>query len=188
MPALSPSSIAVIVVALLVVLILILVAVRAQRTRHLQRRFGPEYDRTVAAAQDRREAESQLQAREKQRQRFRSRDLDAGELSRFREQWGALQVRFVDEPSASVRDADALVNQVMTQRGYPMSEFEQRSADISVDYPNVVENYRHARRISVANNDGKASTEDLRRSLVYYRSLFDELLGSSTTDRLKETV
>ncbi len=186
MPLPPSETVALIVIAILVVVLIVMLAVRAQRTRHLREQFGPEYDRTVANTADRAKAEAALSSREKKRERFQSRELDQAALRRFKEQWRVVQVRFVDDPSNSVREADGLVNQVMLQRGYPMDTFDQRASDISVDYPRVVENYRQAHQISLANDRGEASTEDLRRSLIYYRSLFDELLATRDQS-LKET-
>ena len=93
-------------------------------------------------------------------------------------EWRDVQVRFVDDPGGAVREADTLVQRVMRERGYPTDDFEQRAADISVDHPHVVEHYHAAHSVWSANERGQASTEDLRQSLVHYRSLFDELLGT----------
>jgi FtsZ-interacting cell division protein ZipA len=163
-----------IVVALLVVLALF--AGRQRRSRRLRDRFGPEYDRTVAETGDRKEAESRLQERTERRQRLDIVPLDPADRDRYVEAWRQTQARFVDEPAEATREADRLVTDVMRKRGYPIDDFEQRAADISVDHPQVVDDYRAAQAIAAANERGEASTEDLRQALVHYRSLFEELL------------
>jgi hypothetical protein len=186
-PVTTPIIVIVVVIALLLLYAIIVSVGREQRRRHLREHFGTEYDRTVGVSKDRDQAEERLAAREKRRQRFEIRDLEPAQLNSFRERWRQLQLRFVDDPANAAQDANALVHEVMVRRGYPMDDFEQRAADISVDYPNVVENYRQAHRIAVAATDKTASTEDLRKAFVYYRSLFDELLETSSGERLKET-
>jgi hypothetical protein len=148
-----------------------------KRTKGLQRSFGPEYDRTVEQADGRREAESDLVARRKRRESIDIRPLSPAARERYAREWSNTQARFVDSPGDAVREADGLVTVLMRERGYPMESFDQRAADVSVDHPTVVEDYRVAHQISMANDKGRASTEDLRRAMVNYRSLFDELLG-----------
>jgi hypothetical protein len=160
-------------------------ALRQRRSQQLQQRFGPEYDREVARAGDRRAAESELAARE---QRHRSLDiveLDPAARDRYLSDWRATQNRFVDDPPGATREADMLVATVMRARGYPVDDFEQRAADVSVDHPRVAENYRAAHALSRASEQGLASTDDLRQAFVYYRSLFAELLDIQP-DRRKE--
>jgi hypothetical protein len=118
--------------------------------------------------------------------RAKLRALGPADQSRFADTWQTIQARFVDEPSQAVRDADGLVKEVMQARGYPVGDFEQRAADVSVDHPNVVINYRAAHDIAARNNSGNATTEDLRQALVHYRSLFEELLESTQTATRKE--
>jgi len=163
-----------IVLALLVVLALF--ASRRRRSHKLREQFGPEYDRTVAEAGDRKEAESRLQERTARRQRLDVVPLDPADRDRYVEAWRQTQARFVDEPAEATREADRLITAVMRQRGYPIDDFEQRAADISVDHPQVVDDYRAAQAIASANERSEASTEDLRQALVHYRSLFEELL------------
>jgi hypothetical protein len=163
--------------------ILIVVAVAAfvisrRRSERLRERFGPEYERVVQEADGRRRAEADLAAREKRVERLEIRPLDADARDGFARSWRDAQARFVDQPAESIRAADRLVTEVMRQRGYPMEDFEQRAADISVDHPSVVENYRAAHAISLASDHGQASTEDLRQAIVHYRSLFEVLLES----------
>jgi hypothetical protein len=168
------------VVALIVVIVLAIVVVallaRQRRSRRLQERFGPEYDRVVETAGDRGAAERELKERELRRERINVVPLEPDVRARYLETWHRTQARFVDTPVEATREADRLVTGVMRDRGYPVENFEQRAADISVDYPRLVEDYRAARAIASANDRSEASTEDLRQALVHYRSLFEELL------------
>lgn len=169
--------------AMTIVLIIAFVAVAAalwmffekRRTQRLRTKFGPEYDRMMQQT-DRRQAESALENRAKRVEKFHIRSLTNEERPRFAEAWKREQSRFVDDPHVSVGNADRLVGDVMRARGYPMAEFEQRAADISVDHPQVVENYRAAHDIAARDSRGQATTEDLRQAMVYYRALFVELL------------
>jgi len=165
-----------ILIALALLVVLALFASRQRRSRKLREQFGSEYDRTVAEAGDRKEAESRLQERTARRQRLDIVPLDAADRDRYVEAWRQAQARFVDEPAEATREADRLITAVMRQRGYPIDDFEQRAADISVDHPQVVDDYRAAQAIASANERSEASTEDLRQALVHYRSLFEELL------------
>ena len=149
---------------------------RSRRSSTLRERFGPEYDRTVEHAGDRREAERELAAREKRHDELDLRPLAPEARARYVEQWQVTQGRFVDDPSGAVARADALVQEVMAERGYPTNDFEQRAADISVEHPELVERYRTAHGVAQASERGQASTEDLRHSVRHYRALFVELL------------
>lgn len=170
------------VIAAVILLVLIagawLVAreMRRRQSVRLRNRFGPEYARTLAERGDRTKAEAELLAREKRVERLKLVALTAEDASKFSQAWGALQTRFVDNPRDAVVEADHLVRELMVKRGYPMVDFEHRAADISVEHPTVVEAYRSARAIAVRDQQGQASTEDLRKAIVYYRTLFDELL------------
>jgi hypothetical protein len=168
-----------------VVAVCLLIAWRAfaaRRRRGLQDTFGPEYDRTVADAPSRREAESELAERQKRHAELDIKPLDPEGQQRYRREWREAQAHFVDEPAEAVDEADRLIQQVMRERGYPVDDFEQRAADVSVDHPEVVANYRAAHGISVANDRGRASTEDLRTAMVHYRSLFAELLEAQPAE------
>jgi hypothetical protein len=173
----------------LVLLVLIVVVIGVGLILYLQRRrsdtlrqkFGPEYQRAVGQMGDERKAEAELAAREKRVRALDIRTLAPEEQRRFSDAWRKAQARFVDEPSAAAGEADVLVQDLMKARGYPVGDFEQRAADISVDHPNVVTNYRAARDIAVRNNTGKATTEDIRQAMVHYRSLFEELLETNVT-------
>src|SRR5437763_8863856 len=169
----------VIAVAAVVVLALVLWnALRARRTRTLREGFGPEYDRTVADAPSKREAEAELAERRKRREELDVKPLDEGARERYADEWQATQARFVDDPGGAIAEADVLIQRVMRERGYPVEDFEQRAADVSVDHPEVVNNYRAAHAISIAHEREPASTEDPRVATQPYRSLFDELLES----------
>jgi hypothetical protein len=163
-----------------VVLLAIWAASRKRRTSHLREGFGPEYDRTVDEAGSRRRAESELSDREKRREELDITPLAPGTRDRFANRWSTVQERFVDDPSGALNDAHTLVVEVMRERGYPTDDFEQRAADVSVDHPDVVENYRAAYAISERDD---ADTEEQRQALVHYRALFDELLETQEATR-----
>jgi hypothetical protein len=163
--------------ALVAIAIVVWVSAQARRSKQLQEGFGPEYERVVDEAGDKREAERELQARRERYEEFDIRALAPGARSRYAEQWRAVQERFVDEPDSAVRDADRLVQQVMEERGYPVDDdFERRADDLSVDYPELVENFRKGNRLWTDYEAGNADTEDLRQAMVHYRALFEELL------------
>lgn len=177
----------VIAIAAVVVIVLVAAAIMRRRTEQkrasrLRQRFGPEYDRLAGRDGDR-EAAAELSRREEMRERLDIVPLPADERDRYLDSWGEVQQQFVDEPSTALHRADRLVAEVMRKRGYPLDDFEQRAADISVDHPEVVENYRAAHRISVADAESSASTEDLRQAMVHYRALFEELLETERTAR-----
>ena len=169
------------VFALIVLVVLAIAAaawlvVRRQRTERLRERFGPEYDRTVEASDDQGAAEKELRQREQRRERIQVVPLVPAVRERYLETWHRTQALFVDSPTEATRRADGLVAEVMRERGYPVEDFEQRAADLSVDYPRLVQDYRAARAIADRNDRSEAGTEDLRQALVHYRSLFEELL------------
>jgi hypothetical protein len=174
--------IAIIVLAIVAVASIIWILTKQRKREALRGKFGPEYDRTVQERDSRRAAESELQDRERRREELEIRPLAPVARARYVDEWGAVQAKFVDDPGTAVLDANGLVLRVMGDRGYPMEEFEQRAADISVDHPDVVENYRAAYRIAVLDGDGRAGTEDLRKAMVHYRSLFEELLGDEASE------
>jgi FtsZ-interacting cell division protein ZipA len=164
------------IAAVIVVAAVVWSGLRTRRTRTLREGFGPEYDRTVADAPSKREAEAELDARRKRREQLDIQPLSQSARDRYASQWKDTQARFVDDPEEAVGEADALIQQVMRERGYPVEDFDQRTADVSVDHPDVVNNYRAAHAISVANTRGNATTDDLRQAMVHYRALFVELL------------
>jgi len=165
----------ILVVALLVAAAWVL-SQRKKRSLRLQQRFGQEYIRTVDEFGGRAKAESELKAREKRVEHLSITPLAPSEAARFSQAWNALQGRFVDNPKGVVAQADQLVRELMLARGYPMGDFERRSADISVDHPAVVETYRAAQAIAVRDQRGEANTEELRKAVVHFHALFDELL------------
>jgi len=166
----------------LIAAVVVLVAVAAwvytqrRKSEQLRGRYGPEYDRLVREQGDRRRAEAVLEKREKRVEHLDIRPLSPEDRARFAEAWRSDQARFVDDPKAAVTEADRLVADVMQARGYPVGDIEQRAADISVEHPRVVENYRAAHAIALRHKRGEASTEDLRQAMVYYRALIAELL------------
>jgi predicted nucleic acid-binding protein len=167
----------VIAVGVVVLLGLAWLGANRQRSRHLQEKFGPEYGRTVADRGDRREAESELREREQVREKLEISPLSASERESYGREWEQVQSAFVDNPSGAVAQADRLVAEVMRQRGYPVDDFDQQAAIVSVDHPNVVANYREGHTIYLSFDKGDASTEDLRQAMQHYRALFDELLN-----------
>jgi LPXTG-motif cell wall-anchored protein len=149
---------------------------KKKQSERLQQRFGPEYGRTVGELGGRTKAESELKAREERVEHLTITPLAPAEAARFSQAWNALQGRFIDNPKGVVVQADQLVRELMLKRGYPMVDFERRAADISVDHPSVVEHYRAAQAIAARDERGEADTEELRKAVVHYRVLFDEML------------
>jgi len=156
---------------------------RRRRRVKLRETFGPEYDRVVRREGDPRKAEGVLEFRKKRRERLHIHRLTSSDRSSFAVRWNEVQARFMDDPRGAVTVADSLITDVMQTRGYPIGEFDQRAADLSVDYPLIVENYRAAHEIATLHGEGKASTEDLRQAMVHYRLLFQELLDEPRTQR-----
>jgi hypothetical protein len=169
----------IIVAAVIVVALFVWQTLTARRTKTLQGRFGEEYDRTVEGVGSKRDAEAELAARAERRDSFDIRPLAPGARERYATEWERIQARFVDDPGGAVHEADGLIQSVMADRGYPVDDFDQRAADLSVDHPQVVENYREGHRLARAAELGNGTTEDLRRALQAYRALFDELLGET---------
>jgi hypothetical protein len=167
------------VAAVAVVALVVVAGMSRRRTSRLQERFGPEYDRTLGRRGDRRAGEKELQSRVERREGLDIRPLSRGARERYLESWRQVQARFVDDPSGAVEDADRLVKAVMSERGYPVDDFDRRAADISVDHPEVVERYRSAHGIARKNQGGEATTEDLRQATKHYRALFTELLETT---------
>ena len=177
----TKTIVAIVIVVIVVVMAVIVFALeRKRRSQRLREHFGPEYDRLLREQGDPRKTEAVLADREKRVENFSVRALSREDKLRYADEWANVQKQFVDDPAMAVNEADNLVTVVMSARGYPMSNFEQRSADISVHYPRVVQNYRAARVISLRNATGQATTEELRQALVYNRSLFDELLETTS--------
>ncbi len=182
-------TLAAVVIVIIAVLALLYVRKRRHTTADLRKKFGPEYDRAVLVHGTGRKAEAKLEDREKRVEKLNIRDLDPIEHERFSKRWESVQSRFVDSPKGAVTEADDLVSSLMKARGYPISDFDQRAADISVDHPRVVENYRSAHEIALrVAKVGKdeATTEELRTAMIHYRSLFDELMQLSASVERKE--
>lgn len=176
----------IVIVAILIVVAAAL-AMRRRRSEQLERSVGPEPDRAVSQQNgDSRFAEASLAEREKRVDKFPSRALSAVDREAYAMEWVAVQRRFVGDPSAAVRTADRLVGRMMIDRGYPMTDFEQRAADISVSSPAVVQNYRAGHDIVIRHGDGQATTEDLRQAMIHYRLLFDELLEPAKVKPIDE--
>jgi len=165
-----------VVVAVAAAAILLWVYAAKRQSTQLRERFGPEYDAAVSKMGDRRRAEADLKARAQRVEQLHIRRLERDEAERFAERRRSVQALFVDDPRGAVAHANSLVKEVMQARGYPMGDFDQRAADISVDHPHVVENYRAAREIALRSDGGAASTDELRTAFVHYRALFEELL------------
>lgn len=182
------TVILILIIGLAVLVVAAFLYFRRRRTADLRKQFGPEYKHAMHQYGNQRKAEAELAAREERVHKLEIRTLSAEEQARFTHAWRKTQARFVDAPSPAVQEADSMVKEVMRTRGYPVADFEQRAADISVDHPNVVSNYRAARDIVQRNTSGKATTEDLRRAMVHYRSLFEELLDTHTPTTQKEAV
>jgi hypothetical protein len=167
------------ILALVVAAAAIWFVLRWRRRVGLTERFGPEYDRAVAVTEDRREAERQLLERQKRVDRLEIRPLNPADHARYLERWRGVQARFVDDPLSAVHQADDLIGEVMVLRGYPLEDFDRRAEDLSVDHPDVVQNYRAGHRLASRSREGEASTEDLRQAMVHYRALFDDLVESA---------
>jgi hypothetical protein len=163
----------------LILAALVWLLVQRKRSQRLKRRFGPEYDLTVSELRSQSRAEAELIARENRVARLKIVPLAPADASRFSQAWNTLQGRFIDNPKGVVTEADHLVRELMTKRGYPMGDFERMAADISVDHPTVVAAYRAAQTIAARDARGEADTEELRKAVIHYRTLFDELLGGA---------
>jgi hypothetical protein len=183
----DPKMIVLIVVIILIVAALAVVATQ-RRKAALRSRFGNEYERAVREHGSERQAQSVLQEREKRVEKFHIRKLDAAERDQYSGRWRQVQSRFVDDPRGAVIDADDTVAALMGALGYPMADFEQRAADLSVDHAHVVDNYRAAHEIAVLHRKGQASTEDLRQAMIYYRSLFEDLLNGRKSEAIRKEV
>lgn len=183
----TTDLIIVLVVAVAVLAAIAYLVVRQQRTKALQTRFGPEYERAVDAHGGKARAESVLAQREKRVEQLQIHPLAPADASGYAARWKTLQARFVDDPAGSIGEADRLVAEVMSARGYPMADFEQRAADISVSHPKVVEHYRAAHEIANAHRQRPVDTEQLREAFLHYRELFASLLEAEGGDTRRAT-
>jgi hypothetical protein len=169
-----------------VILLLVIVAcaavigllVRAKRRSHsLRSRFGSEYERAVAETGSKQKAEAKLDKLERRVSRYEIHPLSSADCDRYRQSWRTVQARFVDDPPMALADADRLLAQMMTDQGYPMADFERRAEEVSVDHATVIDHFRAGHAIAIRQAQGRATTEDLRQAMIYYRALFDDLLG-----------
>jgi hypothetical protein len=185
---LDPKLIVLAAVVILIIAVLAWLYVRKRRTTtaELRKKFGPEYELAVRKHGSERKAEAKLADRQQRVEKLNIRDLDPMEHERFLKRWESVQSRFVDSPKGAVTEADDLVSSLMKTRGYPVSDFDQRAADISVDHPRVVDNYRFAHEIALRVGKDEANTEDLRTAMIHYRSLFEELVQIPTVVERKE--
>lgn len=177
----TQMRLAVVVVAALVAIVVWLL-MRRRKTAALRARFGPEYDRLLQSTNTPAETERQLMERERRVQSFSLRTLNRDEADQFAQSWRTVQARFVDDPRTAVNEADRLIEDVMRARGYPVEDTDHRLEDLSVEHGAVVNHYRSAREIVVRHGRGEASTEDLRKAMVHFRALFDELVGAHRSD------
>lgn len=172
----STSQFEVIVILAIVVIAAVAILLFARnRTKKLQARFGPQYDRTVSESGSRYKGEAKLEGLKKRVERYPLHSISAADRDRYQQQWRAVQTQFVDEPPHAFAEADQLLGQVMIARGYPTSDFEQRAEELSVDHASVVEHYRLGHEVAVRQTRGTVTTEDLRQGMIHYRALFDEL-------------
>jgi hypothetical protein len=161
------------------------VLVRRERTRRLQRQFGPEYDRALQESGDQRAAERELSARLEHVKSLDIRPLSDEEMERFARDWRVTQAKFVEEPLLALQEADREIKEVMAARGYPVQDFEQRAADISVDYPDLASDYRRLKELVARSRADDVSTEELRQAMIHCRALFEKLVGADV--RVTET-
>jgi hypothetical protein len=178
------ATVAIVVIAALALILAVGVWFYSSRSKskRLRERYGPEYEH-LSDQDGRRHAEKELQQREKRVEKLSIKELEPAERDRFASDWHNVQGKFVDDPRSALVDADTLVQKVMNARGYPMADFDRRAADVSVDHPEVVRNYRAGHEISEASRKGEATTEQLRQGMLHYRALFDELLGAAAAPR-----
>ena len=173
----SNAQTVLVIFAIALVVAAILILLKLGRSRRLRERFGPEYQRAVQEYGTAAQGEERLTRLEKRVERFHIRPLEGSERVRFQETWRSVQAAFVDDPEGSLLQADQLISEIMTARGYPVSDFDQQAADLSVNHPFVVEHYRAGHAITLRHSEGRAGTEDLRQAMIHYRKLFEDLVG-----------
>jgi hypothetical protein len=180
-----PNTMQLVLVAVIFLIIggvIAMAVMRVQRTNRLKERFGPEYERAINEMGDKRQAENELDARLAHVNTLKIRPLTAEEVNRYALDWQKTQTEFVDEPLTALQKADRLIQEVMKARGYPVEDFEQRAADISVDYPELVTDYRGLHMIAVKEAEDKVSTEEMRQAMVHGRALFENLVSTDTQE------
>jgi len=176
----NPLVLVLAVALIAVIAVAVWLYLQKRRTEDLRTSFGPEYERAVREHHDPRRAERVLEERKERVEQLHIRSLSTEDRERFAERWRSVQAQFVDDPKGATGEADRLVGEVMQARGYPVGDFEQRAADVSVNHPQVVEHYRAAHTIALRHERGEAETEDLRQAMVHYRALFEDLLEMET--------
>ena len=181
----TSTIVAIIVVAIVVITAAIVLTIKNQRSQRLRSRFGPEYHRTLEETGSKTKAEATLEKLERRVDRFDLRPLSPVVRANFVASWQKIQARFVDDPQGALIEADKLIQEIMAARGYPVADFDQRAADISVNHPLVVEHYRAGHDIALDHAKGRASTEDMRQAMIHYRTLFAELAGEPELTRAK---
>ncbi len=174
----TTTLVAIAVVAVILIAVVAWLGYQSSQSKRLKQRFGPEYDALATRLGSKARAEAELKKREKRVGSFELVALSPTDMTRFTQAWTRLQGSFIDDPKGVLIEADRLVRELLLKRGYPVADFEIRAADISVDHPVVVSNYRSAQQILSKDQRGEASTEDLRKAVVHFRALFDELLGT----------
>jgi hypothetical protein len=175
----SPTVTIILILVILVVLAAIAFGVQAGRRKKLQSTFGPEYDRAVADSGSRTEAEKELRERERRHAELELKPLSSESQAKYSAAWEEVQIQFVDNPAEAVGTADELVTRLITERGYPTGDYDEKLSNLSVEHAGTIQHYRDAHEISERNKGGEASTEDLRQALVHYRALFADLLGTN---------
>jgi hypothetical protein len=182
------TTLLVILIGVVVIAAIAAFALLKRRTTTLRSRFGPEYDRAIHDYGSQWRAEKALENRAERAEKYHIHPLRPDEQQRFAEEWRRTQARFVDDPKLAIREADQLVCEVMRLKGYPIADFDRRTEDLSVDHPLVLRNYRSAHAIAMTEQEGRATTEDLRKAMVYYRELFDELLETHTANMAERRI
>lgn len=185
MTPLTDEQMLIALIAILAILVLLWMWTRSRQSRQLKSQFGPEYERTVHEVGDERKAEAVLADRQKRVAAYTVKPLPGDMRDHFVETWRQVQARFVDDPKYAVTRADDLLGEVMMARGYPMADFDHRAEDLSVDHPEIVQNYRKAHDIALRHSRGEASTEDLRTAMIHYRTLFDDLVNEPEPGRMR---
>jgi hypothetical protein len=182
----SPTVTIILIIVILVVLAAIVYGVQAGRRKKLQSTFGPEYDRAVADSGSRTEAEKELRERERRHAELELKPLSSESQAKYSAAWEEVQIQFVDNPAEAVGTADELVTRLITERGYPTGDYDEKLSNLSVEHAGTIQHYRDAHEISERNKGGEASTEDLRQALVHYRALFADLLGTNPVTATSE--
>src|SRR5436190_11649251 len=170
------TTLAIIAVVVIIVLGAAYAFMQMRRSKSLKTRFGPEYERAVVETGGRSKAEAELAERAKRVRKLEIRPLAPGQSATFTRAWTAAQSAFVDDPKRAIGEADQLIGELMTARGYPVTDFEQRAADLSVDHGELVHNYRIAHEVAQRHERGEAGTEDLRQAITHYRHLSEDLI------------